>query len=167
MCELGSRINSNKYEGFRSNQPLATSISGTVFSGSINIIVLDEFGLHAPGETKGYSLQVILEGSVIDKFGIERAGLTFKTVSVSIYALESPVSVEFTAPSKVKIGDEFDVKFRFRNEGKHPISDLKVSLSLPFGISAIGPIETIVKVVNPREAARRCLGSKLKMPQLA
>ncbi|MEM1704050.1 MAG: carboxypeptidase regulatory-like domain-containing protein, partial [Zestosphaera sp.] len=132
---------------------LATSIGGTVFSKPISIGVLDGFGLHAPGETKGYSLQVILEGSVIDKFGIEWPGSTFKTVSVSIYAPESPVSVEFTAPSKVKIGDEFDVKFRFRNEGKHPISDLRVSLSLPFGTSAIGPIETTVKVVNPKEAA--------------
>ncbi|MEM0241108.1 MAG: carboxypeptidase regulatory-like domain-containing protein [Candidatus Nezhaarchaeales archaeon] len=38
---------------------LATSIGGTVFSKPISIRVLDGFDLHAPGETKGYSLQVI------------------------------------------------------------------------------------------------------------
>ncbi|MEM2370892.1 MAG: PGF-pre-PGF domain-containing protein [Candidatus Bathyarchaeia archaeon] len=131
---------------------LATSIGGAVFSKPISVRVLDGFGLHAPGETKGYSLQVILEGSVVDKFGIEWPGLTLEAVSVNIYAPEAPVSVEFTAPSKVKIGDEFDVKLRFRNEGKHPISDLKVSLSLPFGASAIGPTETAIRAVNPKEA---------------
>ncbi|MEM1831167.1 MAG: hypothetical protein QXJ64_07860 [Thermosphaera sp.] len=56
-----------------------------------------------------------------------------KTVSVSIYAHGSPVSVEFITLSKVKIGDEFNVKFRFSNEGRYPMSDSRVSLSLSFG----------------------------------
>ncbi|MEM4675719.1 MAG: CFI-box-CTERM domain-containing protein [Nitrososphaerota archaeon] len=115
-------------------------------------------------ETKGYSLQVALEGSVVDKFGIERPGLALKTISINIYAPESPVSIELAAPPKVKIGDEFDVKLRLRNEGKHPISDLKVSLSLPFGTSAIGPTETTIKVVNSKEVAEAVFRLRAKIP---
>jgi len=130
-----------------------TSVGGTTYSDTITFKVLDGFQLMKPDSKDSYKLTLSLEGSVIDRLGIAWSGLAMESTNIRIYAPPSPVSLSAELPAKVTVGDEFEIKVKVRNDGEYSISDLKVELLLPFGTSAVGPLDWSKSALGPGEEA--------------
>ena len=130
-----------------------TNVGGTVYNGSIALTVLNGFGFMKPGSEESYYLQVVLEGSTIDRSGIELPSITMELTAIKVYAPPSPVSLSFEAPDKVIIGEEFEVRVEVRNDGEYPVHDVRVELLVPSGTSAVSPTDWREDVLNPGEEA--------------
>jgi hypothetical protein len=130
-----------------------TDIGGTVYSGNVSFRVLDGFELMVPETSKSYSLGISFEGSVVDNLGITWPGATTESTGVQVYTPPSPVSLRAELPVKVIVGEEFDVKVKIKNGGEHPVNNMKVELMLPFGTSAVGPLDWTKSILNPGEEA--------------
>jgi hypothetical protein len=130
-----------------------TDIGGTVYSGNVSLRVLDGFQLMAPETSKSYSLGISFEGSVVDNLGITWPGATTESTSVQVYTPPSPVNLSAELPSKVVVGEEFYVKVKMRNNGEYSIHDVKVELLLPFGTSAISPLDWSSSSISTGEEA--------------
>jgi hypothetical protein len=76
-----------------------------------------------------------------------------ESTSVRVYAPPSPVSLSAELPAKVTVGDEFEVKVKVKNDGEYPVHDVKVELLLPFGTSALGPLDWSKSALGPGEEA--------------
>ena len=130
-----------------------TEVGGTVYGSSVALKVLDGFGLMKPGSEQSYTLSLTLEGSVTDRLGVAWPGLVSESTSVRVYAPPSPVSLSAELPAKVTVGDEFEVKVKVKNDGEYPVHDVKVELLLPFGTSALGPLDWSKSALGPGEEA--------------
>lgn len=130
----------------------ATAI-GETFSRTIALKVIDAFKLMAPGTTSMYPLTITLEGSVTDKLGLEWPGLTMERTPITVVAPQSPVTIDAKMPSEVTVGEKFNVKLSIRNDGKYPISNLKITLLLIAGVSGVGPLDKTFEKLLPSETA--------------
>jgi len=130
-----------------------TEVGGTVCNSSVALKILDDFRLMKPGFEGSYTLSLTLEGSVTDRLGIAWPGLAMESTRVGVYAPPSPVSLSTEMPAKVTVGDEFEVKVKVRNDGEYLVRDVKVELLLPFGTSALGPLDWSKSALGPGEEA--------------
>jgi len=132
---------------------IRTDVGGTVYSGNVSLKLLDGFGLMRPDSEESYSLLLSLDGSFIDKLDIAWPGWTTESTSVRVYAPPSPVSLSVELPTKVLVGDEFEVKVKVKNDGEYPIRNVKVSLLRPFGAPVIGLRDWSKSTMSPGEEA--------------
>ncbi|MEM2846741.1 MAG: CFI-box-CTERM domain-containing protein [Nitrososphaerota archaeon] len=141
--------------GVMSTTPLdvSTTAEGEAFSKTVVLRVINAFGLMAPGTTSTYPLTMTLEGSVIDGMGFEWPGLTMERASITVVAPQSPITIDAEMPSEVTVGEEFEIKLRIRNDGKYPISNLKITLYPMTGVSSVGPLDKIFEKLSPGETA--------------
>jgi hypothetical protein len=130
-----------------------TDIGGTVYRGNVSLKVLDGFELMEPESSKSYSLELSLEGSFTDNLGITWSRVEAESTSMKVYTPPSPVNLSVELPAKVIVGEEFDVKVKIKNGGEYPINNVKVELLLPFGTSAIGPLDWSKSTISQGEEA--------------
>ncbi len=141
--------------GIERTEPLQVVVEdvGVAFVKRLNITVLDAFGLITPGTSSSYHLWVDLEGSVVDKYGYTWPYSTYESLSVMVYATPAPVSLKADIPSKITVGEKFNVTIKVKNEGKYPVTNVELKLHTPLWTSVLGPNTWVKERLEPGEEA--------------